>query len=227
MDVRKIAIRFTGLFLVVLFLVSLSACNTVKAASALPNPNVDEPLAKIKGQQTIVLSGGCFWGVQAVFEHVKGVTAVTAGYAGGGAETAHYEIVSTGTTGHAESVRVTYDPSQISVGRLLKVFFAVAHDPTELNRQGPDDGTQYRSVIFYSTTEQKRIAQSYIDQLNQAKAFSQKIVTEITPLKAFYPAEDYHQDYLVHHPNEPYIVFNDLPKLAHLKQQLPELYVEK
>ncbi len=124
-------------------------------------------------------------------------------------------------------MRVTYDPSQISVGRLLKVFFAVAHDPTELNRQGPDDGTQYRSVIFYSTTEQKRIAQSYIDQLNQAKAFSQKIVTEITPLKVFYPAEDYHQDYLVHHPNEPYIVFNDLPKLAHLKQQLPELYVEK
>src|SRR6266404_6952072 len=225
MDVRKTAIRFV--FLIAFCLVGLSACNTVKAASALPNPSIDEPLAKTRGQQTIVLSGGCFWGVQAVFEHVKGVTGVTAGYAGGGIETAHYEIVSTGTTGHAESVSVTYDPSQISVGRLLKVFFSVAHDPTQLNRQGPDDGTQYRSVIFYSTAEQKRIAQAYVDQVNQAKAFPQKIVTEVTPLKAFYPAEDYHQDYLVHHPNEPYIVFNDLPKLSHLKQQFPELYVEK
>jgi peptide-methionine (S)-S-oxide reductase len=222
MDVRK-----TGFIFLALCLVSLPACNTVKAASALPNPTVDEPLAQVRGQQTIVLSGGCFWGVQAVFEHVKGVTGATAGYAGGGADTAHYEIVSTGTTGHAESVRVTYDPSQVSVGRLLKVFFSVAHDPTQLNRQGPDDGTQYRSVIFYSTADQKRIAQAYVDQLNQAKAFPQKIVTEVAPLKAFYPAEDYHQDYMVHHPNEPYIVFNDLPKIAHLKQLFPELYVEK
>ena len=226
MDIRKTAVRFIVL-LMAFCLVSLSACHTVKAASALPNPTVDEPLAKVKGEQTIVLSGGCFWGVQAVFEHVKGVTGATAGYAGGGAETAHYEIVSTGTTGHAESVRVTYDPSQISLGRLLKVFFSVAHDPTQLNRQGPDDGTQYRSAIFYSTADQKRIAQAYVDQLNQAKAFPEKIVTEITALKGFYSAEDYHQDYLVHHPSEPYIVFNDMPKLADLKHQFPELYIDK
>jgi peptide-methionine (S)-S-oxide reductase len=175
----------------------------------------------------VVLSGGCFWGIQAVFEHVKGVSSVTAGYSGGQASTAQYETVSTGRTGHAESVRIVYDPSQVSYGQLLKVFFSVAHDPTELNRQGPDEGTQYRSAIFYANEDQRRIAQAYVDQLNRAKAFPRTIVTEIVALQAFYPAEAYHQDYAEHHPNEPYIAINDLPKLEHLKQTLPELYVGK
>lgn len=227
---RRESAIFRGLFLsaiTALFLVSLLACKTASAAGPIPNPAVDEPLAKARTQQTAVFSGGCFWGVQAVFEHVKGVTGVIAGYSGGAADTAHYEIVSTGDTGHAESVKVTYDPSQISYGRLLKVFFSVAHDPTQLNRQGPDEGTQYRSIVFYASPDQKRIVQAYIDQLNQAKFFSQRIVTEVTALNAFYPAEDYHQDYLVHHPNDPYIMFNDLPKLTHLQQEFPELYVAK
>jgi peptide-methionine (S)-S-oxide reductase len=175
----------------------------------------------------MVLSGGCFWGIQAVFEHVKGVSSVTAGYSGGSAQTAQYEIVSTGNTGHAESVRIVYDPGQISYGQLLKVFFSVAHDPTELNRQGPDEGTQYRSAIFYATDDQRRVAQAYIDQLNGAKVFAQPIVTQVVALRAFYPAEAYHQDYAEHHPNEPYIAINDLPKVEHLKQTLPELYVSK
>jgi peptide-methionine (S)-S-oxide reductase len=162
-----------------------------------------------------------------VFEHVRGVTAVTAGYSGGSADTAEYETVSTGQTGHAESVKIIYDPSQVSYGQLLKVYFSVAHDPTELNRQGPDYGTQYRSSIFYGNDEQKRIALAYIDQLNQAKVFSRPIVTQVVALKAFYPAEAYHQDYAVHHPNEPYIAINDLPKVEHLRQVLPELYVGK
>jgi peptide-methionine (S)-S-oxide reductase len=175
----------------------------------------------------VVLAGGCFWGIQAVFEHVKGVTSATAGYSGGSAKTAQYETVSTGETGHAESVRVVYDPSQVSFGQLLKVFFSVAHDPTELNRQGPDDGTQYRSVIFWANEDQRKIAQAYIDQLNRAKAFSRPIVTQLTAFQAFYPAEAYHQDYAERHPNEPYIAINDLPKLEHLKQTLPELYVKR
>jgi len=203
------------------------ACNESRAAVAVPNPAMDAPLAKSKGNQTAVLAGGCFWGVQAVFEHVKGVNAVRAGYSGGSADTAQYETVSTGTTGHAESVEITYDPSRISYGQLLKVYFSVAHDPTELNRQGPDDGTQYRSAIFYANDEQKRIAQAYIAQLDQAKVFSGPIVTQVVPLRAFYAAEAYHQDYAVHHPNNPYIRINDLPKVEHLKQQLPELYVGK
>jgi peptide-methionine (S)-S-oxide reductase len=203
------------------------ACRASSAAVKLPNPATDDPLSKSKGAQTVVLAGGCFWGIQAVFEHVKGVSSATAGYSGGAAATAQYETVSTGTTGHAESVRVVYDPAQISFGQILKVFFSVAHDPTELNRQGPDEGTQYRSVIFYSSDEQRRIAQAYIDQLNRAKVFPQPIVTQVVALQAFYPAEAYHQDYAEHHPNEPYIAINDLPKLDHLKQLLPELYVEK
>ncbi len=211
--------------LAVLCLGSTIACNASSAAVAIPNPASDEPLAKVKGSETVVLAGGCFWGIQAVFEHVKGVTGVTAGYSGGSANTAQYEMVSTGMTGHAESVKITYDPSQISYGQILKVYFSVAHDPTELNRQGPDDGTQYRSAIFYSKDEQKRIAQAYIGQLNQAKVFSRPIVTQVVAFQAFYPAEDYHQDYAVHHPNDPYIRINDLPKVAHLRQQLPDLYV--
>jgi peptide-methionine (S)-S-oxide reductase len=207
-----------------------AACNTAtaKAASSIiPSPTVDEPLAQAKSRQTVVFSGGCFWGVQAVFQRVKGVTSATSGYSGGGASTAHYEVVSTGSTGHAESVEVTYDPSQITYGQLLRIFFSVAHDPTQLNHQGPDSGTQYRSAIFYTTPEQQRITQAYIEQLNQAKAFSRRIVTQVTSLRAFYPTEDYHQDYLDSHSSEPYIVFNDLPKLASLREQFPELYREK
>jgi len=203
------------------------ACRASSAPVKLPNPASDDALSKSKGAQTLVLAGGCFWGIQAVFEHVKGVSSATAGYSGGSADSANYETVSTGRTGHAESVRVVYDPSQISAGQILKVFFSVAHDPTQLNRQGPDEGTQYRSVIFYSTDDQRRIAQAYIDQLNRAKIFPAPIVTELVPLKAFFPAEPYHQDYAEHHPDEPYIAINDLPKLDHLKQLLPELYVGK
>jgi peptide-methionine (S)-S-oxide reductase len=190
----------------------------------LPEPAVDEPRATHAGQEQAVFSGGCFWGVQAVFEHVKGVTKVVSGYAGGEANTAAYETVSTGTTGHAESVQITYDPSKISYGQLLKVYFSVAHDPTELNRQGPDDGTQYRSAIWFSTPDQERIAQAYIAQLTAAKVFGQPIVTQVTSLPGFYPAEDYHQDYFVHHPNNPYIVINDKPKVANLKTEWPALY---
>lgn len=217
----------TARLLSIFLLASTIACRASSAAVKLPSPAADEPLSKSKGQQTLVLAGGCFWGIQAVFKHVKGVISATSGYAGGSAATAQYETVSTGRTGHAESVRVVYDPSQVSYGQILQVFFSVAHDPTELNRQGPDDGTQYRSVIFYADDEQKRIAQAYIDQLNRAKVFPQPIVTQVVPLQGFYPAEDYHQDYAELHPNEPYIAINDLPKIGHLKQTLPELYVGK
>ena len=174
-----------------------------------------------------MLAGGCFWGVEAVFEHVKGVSEVRSGYSGGSSNKAQYEEVSTGETGHAESVRITYDPSQVSYGQLLKVFFSVAHDPTELNRQGPDTGTQYRSAIFYANDEQKRIAQAYIDQLNRAKVFGRPIVTEVAALKSFSEAEAYHQDYLVNHPDELYIVINDQPKIENLRKQLPGLYKAK
>jgi len=191
------------------------------AAANFPDASVDEHAAK--GKETAVFAGGCFWGVDAVFKNVKGVTNVVSGYSGGEKNTAVYETVSTGRTGHAESVQVTYDPSQVTYGQLLKVYFAVAHDPTELNRQGPDSGPQYRSAIFYANDEQKRIAQAYIDQLDQAHTFPKKIVTQMTPLKAFYPAEEYHQNFLERNPNYPYIVYNDLPKLKALKQQFPAL----
>jgi peptide-methionine (S)-S-oxide reductase len=202
-------------------------CNVATATVSIPDPVVDARLAAASGQQTMVVAGGCFWGIQAVFEHVKGVADVKAGYSGGTAETAHYEIVSSGDTGHAESVRIIYDPSKITYGQLLKVFFSVAHNPTQVNRQGPDVGTQYRSSIFYSSDEQKRIAEAYIDQLNKAKVFDRRIATEVVALKAFYEAEGYHQDYAVHHPNEPYIMINDLPKVASLRKQFPNLYREK
>ena len=175
-------------------------------------------------QQTAVFAGGCFWGVDAVFKHVKGVTDVVSGYSGGAASTAHYEMVSTGTTGHAESVRVHFNPDVVSYQQLLQVFFTVAHDPTELNRQGPDTGTQYRSVIFYTSKEQHRIAQDYIRQLTDAHIFSDPIVTQVVPLQQFYPAEEHHQNYLALHPFQPYIVFNDMPKLSHLREQFPSLY---
>jgi len=190
------------------------------APPALDNPKAAGPL------QTAVLAGGCFWGMQGVFEHVKGVRKVVSGYSGGKAGTAHYETVSTGTTGHAESVQITFDPGEITYGELLRVYFSVAHDPTELNRQGPDSGTQYRSSIFYGNASQEKIAQAYIAQLEKAHVFPRKIVTRVDPLTGFYAAENYHQDYLVHNPDSPYIVFNDLPKIAHLKQVLPRMYAD-
>jgi peptide-methionine (S)-S-oxide reductase len=196
-------------------------------AMALPSPAVDNSLASSKSQETAVIAGGCFWGIQAVYQHVKGVVSATSGYSGGSAKNAEYELVSTGDTGHAESVKIVYDPSQITYGQLLKVFFSVAHDPTELNRQGPDTGTQYRSVIFFGNEEQKRIAQAYVSQLEQAKVFPRRIVTQVVPLTAFYPAESYHQDYAAKHPDNPYIMFNDAPKVANLKKQFPDLYTGK
>jgi peptide-methionine (S)-S-oxide reductase len=203
-------------------LAAVTACG----AAPLPAPVVDIPAASVKGPQTAVFAGGCFWGVEAVFRHVKGVSRAVSGYAGGAMQ-ADYEQVSTGTTGHAESVQVTYDPAQVSYGELLRVFFSVAHDPTQLNRQGPDHGTQYRSVIFVRDDDQKRVALAYIEQLRKAKVFAEPIVTEVAPLPAFYPAESYHQNYLALHRAQPYIVIYDLPKLAELKQQFPDLYVAR
>jgi len=205
--------------------VTLRLASASDRGVALPDPQVDAPLAKAPGEATAVIAGGCFWGIQAVFQHVKGVSGAVSGYAGGESSTAHYEVVGTGMTGHAESVKITYDPSQISYGQLLKVFFSVAHDPTQLNRQGPDQGTQYRSAIFYGGEEQKRIADAYVSQLQQGKAFPRSIVTQIVPLKGFYQAEGYHQNYATLHPNDPYIMINDAPKVAHLKQQFPQIYV--
>lgn len=211
----------------ILVLGSIVVWNRANAAEngvVLPNPAVDAPLAATSGKQTAVIAGGCFWGLQAVFQHVKGVKSATSGYSGGSSSTAEYEAVSAGTTGHAESVQITFDPSQISYGQLLKVFFSVAHDPTQVNRQGPDTGTQYRSVIFYANDEQKRIAESYIAQLDQAKLFPRPIATRVVPLKGFYAAEQYHQNYATLHPDNPYIAINDAPKVEHLRQQFPELY---
>lgn len=203
---------------------SLGARPPAEPSFPFPKPAVDASLAAAKSRQTAVLAGGCFWGVQAVFEHIKGVGSVSAGYSGGHTNSPSYEMVSSGMTGHAESVSITFDPSQITYGQILMIFFSVAHDPTQLNRQGPDDGTQYRSAIFYATEEQQRIASAYIEQLNTAKVYPRKIVTEVTPFKAFFRAEEYHQDYLQTHSTEPYIVYNDLPKLEHLKKRFPELY---
>jgi len=209
-------------------LLGATACNAkASPAAAVPAPAVDAPRASAAGKQTAVLSGGCFWGVQAVFQHVKGVIRATSGYAGGSAKTADYETVSSGETGHAESVQIEYDPAQITYGELLRVFFSVAHDPTQLNRQGPDEGTQYRSSIFYSSEEQKHIAEEYIAQLDKAKVFARPIVTKVVPLQGFYAAEGYHQNYAALHPNQPYIMFNDAPKVEHLKQEFPALYVGK
>jgi peptide-methionine (S)-S-oxide reductase len=208
-------------------LVALAANSAGGAKTPVPSPASDAPKATAAGQQTAVVAGGCFWGIQAVFQHVKGVTNVTSGYSGGEAKTADYETVSEGRSGHAESVKITYDPSQITFGELLRVFFSVAHDPTELNRQGPDEGSQYRSVIFYTDDEQRKIAEDYIAQLNQAQVFKHKIVTQVVPLKAFYPAEAYHQNYATIHPDNPYIVFNDAPKVSNLRKEFPDLYTGK
>lgn len=204
------------------------SCNAGNSArTALPSPAVDAAAPTSTSEQTAVIAGGCFWGIQAVFQHVKGVTSAISGYSGGPAKAAEYELVSTGETGHAESVKITYDPSKITYGQLLRVFFSVAHDPTEVNRQGPDTGSQYRSVIFYSSDEQKKIAEAYIAQLDKARAFPSPIVTQVVPLQAFYPAEAYHQDYATRHPDNPYIVYNDAPKVAHLRQEFPQLYTGK
>jgi peptide-methionine (S)-S-oxide reductase len=218
--------RFLALLLTVLF-ASMIACAGDRTSTSIPNPVVDASIATSNSQQTAVVAGGCFWGIQAVFQHVKGVISATSGYSGGLQKTAEYELVSTGETGHAESVKITYDPSKITYGQILRVFFSVAHDPTQLNRQGPDEGTQYRSSIFYGSEEQKRIAEAYIQQLEKAKVFQRSIVTQVVPLKAFYPAEAYHQDYAAHHPDNPYIVYNDAPKVTHLREQFPDLYTGK
>jgi len=212
---------------VLLVAVTISCSIAGAAATKIPDPVVDEPLATTKGEQTAVLAGGCFWGVEAVYEHVKGVSSVKSGYSGGTAATANYDKVSAGETEHAEAVQIIYDPSQVSYGQLLKVFFSVAHDPTQLNRQGPDTGTQYRSAIFFANDDQKRIGVAYIEQLNKAKVFRKKIVTQVNALDAFHEAEAYHQDYLVRHPDQPYIVIHDMPKLENLRKQLPALYKAK
>lgn len=192
----------------------------------IPAPAADATLAATHGEESVVFAGGCFWGIQAVFQHVKGVVSATSGYSGGEAKTAEYETVSTGRTGHAESVKVVFDPSQVTYGQLLHIFFSVAHDPTELNRQGPDEGSQYRSVVFFTTAEQFRITKAYIAQLGQARVFKHVIVTQVIPLKAFYPAEAYHQNYATLHPDSLYIRFNDAPKMESLKRNFPQEYRE-
>jgi peptide-methionine (S)-S-oxide reductase len=201
-----------------------TAC--AEPAVSIPPPALDSPKAQA-GLETAVLAGGCFWGMQGVFEHVKGVRQVISGFAGGKKDTAHYETVSTGTTGHAESVQITFDPHEVSYGELLRVYFSVAHDPTELDRQGPDEGPQYRSDIFYANDTQRKIATAYIAQLEGAHVFHGKIVTRVDPLTGFYPAEQYHQDYLIHNPDNPYIVINDLPKIQNLRHMLPQMYAPR
>jgi peptide-methionine (S)-S-oxide reductase len=219
--------RLLCVFVFLGFTVSLAACMASAAPKTpIPPAKVDFPLASTPAKQTAVFAGGCFWGTQAVFERLKGVVKTTAGYTGGSASTATYNQVITETTGHAESVEVVYDPSKITYGQLLRIFFSVAHDPTQLNRQGPDVGTSYRSAIFYLNDDQRRIATAYIAQLENAKVFPGRIVTEVTPLKGFYRAEDYHQDYALHNPDNPYILVCDRPKIEMLKQQFPELFVD-
>jgi peptide-methionine (S)-S-oxide reductase len=214
------ALLLIGLLSAAAFFVTRS---TAEEARAVPTPAVDEQ-ASGKASEVAVMAGGCFWGVQGVFQHVAGVTNAVSGYAGGDKTTAHYDMTSSGTTGHAESVQITYDPRKITYGRILQVYFSVAHDPTELNRQGPDEGTQYRSTIFPMNDEQAQVAKAYIAQLNSAHAFQTPIATTIEPGKTFYRAEDYHQDFLVKNPGYPYIVYNDLPKIANLKRLFPTLY---
>ena len=211
------------LILLPLAVLAAAGCST-SANGQVPAYAGPANVSATQGKETAVLAGGCFWGVDAVFKHVKGVESVVSGYSGGDASTAQYETVSTGSTGHAESVKITYDPSQVRFSELLRVFFSVATDPTQLNRQGPDVGSQYRSVIFYTNDEQKQVAEAYIQQLGKAGVFRRPIVTQVVPFKAFYPAEAYHQNFLEHHPNYPYIVFNDLPKLRSLKKEFPDSY---
>jgi peptide-methionine (S)-S-oxide reductase len=215
---------FTALLVVPFVGLAVNAASAEEPAVVIPPPTLDQS-AKT-GTQTVVLAGGCFWGVQAVYQHTKGVTSAVSGYAGGDQQTAHYEIVGTGRTGHAEAVSVTFDPRQISYGKILQIYFSVAHNPTELNRQGPDVGTQYRSAVFYANDEQKKLASAYIAELDKAHVFGRSIVTQLEPLHGFYPAEDYHQDFAVLHPSYPYIVFNDLPKVENLKKLFAADYRE-
>ena len=217
---KRLALAGCALLLIVLALTRTTATRS----GPFPDPLVDDPLAPAAASRSVVVAGGCFWGVQAVYQHVKGVISATSGYSGGEIKNPSYEAVCTGRTGHAESVRVVFDPSQVSYGQILKVFFSVAHDPTEINRQGPDSGTQYRSAIFYEGEDQLRITRAYIEQIDQAKMFRRAIATQVMPLAAFYQAEAYHQDYATKHPNEPYIAINDLPKVDALRKQLPGLY---
>jgi peptide-methionine (S)-S-oxide reductase len=219
----RLRLRVSAILLAVVIGISIHVAGS-GPASAVPAASTDEALAKASSKETAVVAGGCFWGIQAVFQHVKGVISATSGYTGGTVKNPEYEQVSTGETGHAESVKIVYDPSQITYGQLLRVFFSVAHNPTELNRQGPDTGTQYRSAIFYNSDEQRRIAEAYIAQLSAAKVFPRQIVTQVAPLKAFYEAEAYHQNYAALHPDNPYIMYNDAPKVANLRQQFPNLY---
>lgn len=221
-SLREYVVRPVARLVVAVFTLGVLACSAGRGQ--VPDFAGAEPLASVKGKEVAVLAGGCFWGVDAVFKHVKGVKDVVSGYSGGESRTAEYEVVSTGRTGHAESVKITFDPAKVSYAQLLRVFFSVATDPTQLNRQGPDEGTQYRSVIFYTNDEQKQTALAYIDQLSKAGVFSGPIVTQVVPLKDFYAAEDYHQNYLAQHTDNPYIVFNDLPKLRALKKEFPGLY---
>jgi peptide-methionine (S)-S-oxide reductase len=221
------SIRSSSRSFVLTVVVAGSACLGCHAANrTIPPPAMDVPLASSPGKQTAIFAGGCFWGTQSVFERVKGVVDTTVGYSGGSASTATYDQVTTETTGHAESVKVVYDPSKITYGKLLQLFFSVVHDPTQLNRQGPDEGTSYRSVIFYTSEEQHKISAAYIAQLDAAKVFPARIVTQVVPLKGFYDAESYHQDYALHNPDNPYILVCDKPKIEALKAEYPELFQE-
>jgi len=226
---RRSLSRFS-LYAATIGLLAISAIKIAPSLAAedaviIPPPAVD--VQNANGVQTVVLAGGCFWGVQGVFQHTAGVVNAVSGYAGGSKSTADYNVVSTGTTGHAESVQIKYDPKKISYGKILQIFFSVAHDPTQLNRQGPDSGTQYRSAIFTTSDEQKKVTEAYIAQLDAAKVYRKPIVTKVGPLEGFYPAEAYHQDYLTLHPNQPYIAYNDIPKVENLKKIFAENYIEK
>lgn len=221
---KNVALKLGApLALLCAFAYQQQAANAAEEAVVIAAPAVDEPAGTAR-TATAIFAGGCFWGVQGVFQHVKGVTSAVSGYTGGEARTANYEAVEGGDTGHAESVKITYDPTQVSYGKLLQVFFSVAHDPTQLNRQGPDRGTQYRSAIFPQTASQRAVAEKYIAQLDASRAFKKPLVTRIEMDKKFYTAESYHQNYLTLHPNDPYIVYNDLPKVANLKRISPDLY---
>jgi len=221
-----IAVVAIGLVVVGVFFAQVRGLGAAESAVEIPPPTLD-PGDNQGALKTAILAGGCFWGVQAVFQHTEGIEEAVSGYAGGSVEDPSYRQVTTGRTGHAESVSVRYDPAKISYGRILQIFFSVAHDPTQLNRQGPDVGTQYRSAIYTTTDEQKRVAEAYIAQLDEVGAYSKPIVTEVAPLKTFYPAEDYHQDYATLHPNQPYILYNDLPKIENMKEMFPELWREE
>lgn len=223
-DVSKVVAPLR--LIMILAVIAVASSCSAGSSSPIPAAQMDASLARHPGKAKAVFAGGCFWGTQSVFERVKGVTETTAGYAGGSAATATYDQVTTETTGHAESVEVVYDPAKITYGQLLRIFFSVAHDPTQLNRQGPDVGPSYRSAIFYMNDEQKRIALAYIEQLKQAKVFPKPIVTELTPLNGFFRAEDDHQDYALNHPDNPYILVCDRPKIEALRQQFPEYFVD-